>query len=299
MPRVLHLVDVSSAIYAGAVNLHSFIQGDVVETEGGYREQIIPTGGTSLLFNSIYKYLKTGPMVFCCDRVPYVKRGMFPDYKITRTHKDKILVQKQVAEYILQDCGFDVLFEEGYEADDLISSCVDKFRDDFDHVYIHTADSDLYFLVKDNVSILPTHSRAKEVNIRNYEVVIKSNEFIPYNSILFYKMIKGDSTKSLSPLKGNQKDKILSLLNNNSYVKLMGDKDFMREIIGHIVPELLLRFDLTFPLQVSIPDELIDKSNVQRIKGWAYEVRNYKIPSQKMDLSEEVKALFESGLYIM
>ena len=187
MGRILHLIDTSSAVYAGSVNTRSFIPGPIVDTGNGYKERIIPTGGLNQLFNIIYKHYNTGTIVFCCDRAPTIKRGIFPEYKTTRSFNEKVSIQKEICEYVLNDCGFIVLGEEGYEADDLVYSCVKKFKKQYDHIYVHTGDSDLYLLVDDNVSIEPTHSKAKTVNKANFSYAAKAGKTTPYNTISFQK----------------------------------------------------------------------------------------------------------------
>ena len=175
--KVLHVVD---------------IQGDIVNTGNGYRERNIPTGGASMLFNILGQYMGTGPIAFVADRNPTIKKDKYPDYKGSRTHPNNVSVGKDVAEYILKDCGFTIYAEDGYEADDVIFTIVRQNRMKYDHIYVHTADSDLYILVRDNVSILPTSSQAKTVTMDNYSYTCKKGKETPYNSVVFQKFLAGD-----------------------------------------------------------------------------------------------------------
>ena len=54
------------------------------------------------------------------------------------------------------------------------------------------ADSDLYILVRDNVST-PTSSQAKTVTMDNYSYTCKKGKETPYNSVVFQKFLAGDS----------------------------------------------------------------------------------------------------------
>ena len=136
--KVLHVVDMSPCIYAGSFNRHSFIQGDIVNTGNGYRERNIPTGGASMLFNILGQYMGTGPIAFVADRNPTIKKDKYPDYKGSRTHPNNVSVGKDVAEYILKDCGFTIYAEDGYEADDVIFTIVRQNRMKYDHIYVHS-----------------------------------------------------------------------------------------------------------------------------------------------------------------
>ena len=198
--KVLHVVDMSPCIYAGSFNRHSFIQGDIVNTGNGYRERNIPTGGASMLFNILGQYMGTGPIAFVADRNPTIKKDKYPDYKGSRTHPNNVSVGKDVAEYILKDCGFTIYAEDGYEADDVIFTIVRQNRMKYDHIYVHTADSDLYILVRDNVSILPTSSQAKTVTMDNYSYTCKKGKETPNNSVVFKNFLHGDPSKDLPPL---------------------------------------------------------------------------------------------------
>ena len=92
--KILHVVDISPCIYAGSFNKRSFIPGEVINTGNGYRERIIPTGGTSMLFNILGQYMGTGTIVFVADRDPTIKKNMYADYKGTRTHPHDVSVGK-------------------------------------------------------------------------------------------------------------------------------------------------------------------------------------------------------------
>lgn len=298
MARILHLVDTSSAVYAGSINTHCFIPGDVVNTANGYKERIVPMGGVSQLFNIIYQYADKGTIVFCCDRSPTIKRGMFPTYKTTRTFNENVGLQKDIAEFVLEDCGFMLLAEEGYEADDLIYSCVEKFKNEYDHIYVHTGDSDLYLLVEPRVGILPTHSRAKTVTYENFEYTVKKNQVIKYNTLSFQKILDGDSSKAIPPLTRAQKDKLVSFFAKEIYQKNMGNKNAMRPLVEMVMPEILIQFDLMYPLDAPVPDELLAPSSLDRVKGWAHEIKHRKIIGKRMDLKDRIQTLFSSSLYM-
>jgi hypothetical protein len=255
-------------------------------------------GGVSQLFNLVYKYLDTGTFVFCCDRAPTVKRGMDEMYKTSRNKNERVVTEKEIAEFVLADCGFTVLAEEGYEADDLIYTCVQKFKNQYDHVYVHTGDSDLYLLVCENVSILPTHSKAKTVTLENFQYTVKKDHNIKYNTITFQKVLDGDRSKDIHPLDVDLKCKAVDLFGEDFYRVRMGNKTFMRELVEQHIPAILPQFDLVYPLEAPVPEELVNGWDKTRIRGWAHKIKHKHIPWTNVDLETQINILLDKSLYI-
>lgn len=248
MPKILHLFDVSPFIHAGHVNKASKLS-QVVDLGTTWKSQITPTGGTSLIFNTLYGIMGKGDIVFCCDRNPTIKKDMLPSYKSNRNHQHSIEVEKAAAEYILQECGFTVLARAGYEADDIIYSLVKKMYDAYDEIYIYTGDSDLYFLVDDKVSIKPSSTKAKEVNRWNYDQVLASKG-ARYNTMTVQKIIKGDTSDCIPALPKDLQLRVASALYMNEFYEHLGDREFVRQWVDYLVPEARTQVDLVFPLDV-------------------------------------------------
>lgn len=300
MSRILRVFDLSSYGYAGNVNKRAFFEGPIVQLSTGYTQRIVPAGGISLLFNQLYQYVGNCDLVFCADRTPTIKKEMFPNYKISRSHPTDVGIQKEVMEFVLNACGLTVLAEEGYEADDLIYSVVQKFKRNYDNVYVHTADSDLFLLVDENVSIDKTHSRSKEVTIENYPYVVKKNKITPYNMLSFLKVLNGDPKDDIPPLDKYQAQQILDILDTDFYVPKMGNKEFIRATLESFAPWTLTQFDLVYPLDAPVPDE-IKCGDIKLIREFGYAMKNslfnfvnYVSP----EVNSAVEQMVEKGLYI-
>ena len=299
MSRVLRVFDLSSYCHAGNVNKRAFFDGPIVELASGYTQRNVPAGGVSLLFNQLYYYVGECDMVFCADRNPTIKKGMYAGYKESRTHTRAIEIQKEVMERVLELCGFTVLYEEGYEADDFIYSVVTKYKDQYDHIYVHTGDSDLYFLVSDNVSIDKTHSRTKEVNMANYSYSFKKNQFTPYNMITFMKVLNGDSSDDIPPLPVEKAQPVLDMFDSDFYRVRMGDKKFMRASVEYAAPWMLPQFDLVYPLDTPVPEDFT-YGNKQLVREFGYAMKN-KLFDGNVTVSkfveEAINQMAEEGMY--
>ena len=300
MSRILRVFDLSSYCHAGNVNKRAFFDGPIVELASGYTQRNVPAGGVSLLFNQLYYYMGECDMVFCADRNPTIKKGMYPQYKESRAHARDIEIQKEVMERVLALCGFTVLYEEGYEADDFIYSVVTKMKDQYDHVYIHTGDSDLYFLVSDNVSIAKTHSRTKEVTMENYSYMFKKGKFTPYNMITFMKVLNGDASDDIPAMPVEKAQPLLDMFDSDFYRVRMGDKNFMRASIEFAAPWALPQFDLVYPLDTPVPEEL-GYGDKQLVREFGYAMKN-KLFDGNVRVYSTVEAainqMAEDGLYI-
>ena len=300
MARILRIFDLSSYAHAGNVNKRAFMDGPIVELTTGYTQRNIPAGGISLLFKQLYYFMGECDMVFCADRNPTIKKEMYPRYKESRTHARDVLIQKEVMERVLKACGFTVLYEEGYEADDFIYSLVQKCKNQYDHIYVHAGDSDLYLLVDDNVSIAQTHSKTKEVNLDNYSYVIKKNNFTPYNMLSFLKVLNGDASDDIPPMDSTRAQQILDIFDTDFYRPKMGDKKFMRATLEFAAPDILPQFDLVYPLDVAVPDEF-GCGDKQLVKEFGYAMKNKLfdfVSSLSPRVNEEINRMAEDGLYL-
>lgn len=297
--RVLRIFDVSPFVHAGAVNKHAMLLPELVDNGESFEERRIYAGGASLIWNVLYYEFGKCDMVFCCDRWPSVKQGMYEYYKGSREHKDGIHKAKEVTEYILNDCGFTVLAEDGYEADDFIYSLVREHKSHYDHIYIYTGDSDLYFLVDDNVTILPNSSRAKTVTRQNFTYTARTGKYTPYNALTFYKILEGDKSDDIPALPAHLQRYLREIFDKEMYHPLLGNKETVTQLLSPISKEIADQVSLVFPLDIRVPQEFASGDKI-RVAEWGNAFRNKlwrnnnRIPSHIQDRIEEMS---EMGLY--
>lgn len=297
--RVLNIFDLGSFVHAGAYNTHAYIDEEPIVGADGYRACHIPCGGIALVLKTIRENGDKATYVFAGDRNPTIKKGMYPDYKGQREHKRSIEIQKELTEFILKDCGFMVLAEEGYEADDIIYSLVKKYKGAYDHINVFTGDSDLYFLVDKNVSIKKSSSRAKDVDMSNYEQATKKR--IPYNLIPFSKIVNGDTSDNIPSLSRETKNKIQPVPDDPDVRAAYGEKATLEALGGFYGQEFLDRVNLIYPLTVMVPDELIERGDFRRMQQWGKTIRCSAFGSPYSAVPETLRAsvdeIIARGLY--
>ena len=232
---ILRVFDVSEYIYAG--NRGADIVR-LVEDSAPYRVESLPVGGVRHILREIKRYHdENTQLVFCMDRIPTFKRQLFDlwwkergGYKGNRKPKDPdIMIQQSLAEDILNELGVNVLAKEGYEADDMIANVVNYYADSYEKIYIHARDSDLYYLVRDNVEIMPVGHFGKHIDIRNYETTVNCDYNIKYNLSMLHRLGKGGKD-NVPKVSKEDYEKICDLLDFDS-LGSYGDVHKLEEVI--------------------------------------------------------------------
>lgn len=299
MNKNLQVIDMSPAIRAGlAGRTDSFIVADVIPTAEGYRELRIPTGGVSQLFNILAQYRRDSDIAFVADRPATIKKELYPDYKKSRTHSNLVNVGNEATEFIINDCGFNIYYRDGYEADDVIYSIVKYNHDKYETINVHTADSDLYLLCDDKVSIRPTSSKAKTITMENYCTAVRPGSYVPYNALSFLKFMEGARDKEIAPLSPSVCEEIAIFLNAHGGTSAVGDTETFINLIEQFDPEYVLRAKLFYPMYIDEDWTIADTGDDYKVRCWAHAVNNLRIPGIKADLSAEIERMKEQSLYL-
>lgn len=257
----LHLFDASQYIYAGVQSIT--VGSGVKLVNGVYRAMEMPCAGVTNILNTYHQYHKRRGLdvLFCFDSIPTAKRELhtrlFPGlggYKGKRKAKNPaILVQQEMAVVICKQIGVPFLKLEGFEADDLIASLVEIYRESYDQVVIHSKDSDVFYLVADNVVVEPVLRSGKYINRSNWESAVIKNHTIPYNLLTVNKMREGEPSDNIPYVFAEPMDAIISGLPRHRYHEF-GNNQMLRNFIVDIVGTADFRtlgiFDLIAPLKV-------------------------------------------------
>lgn len=277
---VLRIYNVSDYVHAGAAPRSnssfykppSYYAGVRELPDGSYSASRLPTGGIAFMLNPIFERIASDDyenetLVFCVDDTPTIKRQMYAEflkdemgYKATRAKKTlDVSIQRNAIKDVLSLVSHNVLFAEGYEADDIIASLVFTYKKSYDHIYIHTRDTDLYCLVDDNVSIEPVGVQGKTVTKDNFSNVIgdKNNYPLPFNGILMEKLFYGDRSDNIPGIGDYFINKVKSYITKDKY-KYLVNLNLFRTWVGNAVnydPRVMGIVKLLLPLEV--PEEYL------------------------------------------
>ncbi len=139
--KILLCVDLSYQVYRASAAHPMLTCGD--EFTGGLY------GFLSTLAKTIRETRATH-IVFCQDRKPYLRSKTYPDYKLLRKKgSDEELLKRHKESMVmvlalLADMGLPVWGIDGFESDDVIAFCVEKYRHRFRRIYAASNDSDLF-----------------------------------------------------------------------------------------------------------------------------------------------------------
>lgn len=270
---ILRLFDVSQFIASGAYH-DSYLSRGCIKVANNYIPQEIPIGGISYLLREIKRFKdKETDLVFCIDNLPTIKYEYFEKelssygrYKGNRPRKKTThLIQRQMATDILEAIGFNVIGCVGYEADDCIASIVNYYAESYDKVYIHTRDSDLYYLVSDKVECVPVGMTGKHVTRENWEDTVLSGWKVPWNTITLHKMFYGESGDNI-PAANREVMKHLYSVATEEDIKHFGNNEYLRNFVEQHTDnqQVLAVMYMIMPLilqeyEVQLHDEDIDR----------------------------------------
>lgn len=304
----LHILDCSNYIYAGSFS-NKVISRGVVETNSEYSAKKAPIGGVRFLLKQISRMMNSNSDIMpVFDRRPEIKKEMYKTaygydgYKANRPAKRIVITGQQAyAERILRDLGFPVQAVDGYEADDVIYSLVKYYKDDYERIYIHTKDSDLYFLIDTNVSIAKVGDQGKDIDIYSYSAMVKSDEDTLYNTVHLRKLCRGDVSDNIPGVGWDFANKIDAIVHTNEYAKF-GDLDLCREYIKRVVTEnptmigghtILSTFNILCPLLISY-DELEDTAEDIDKDKWDYYMSDWNLNKDKWGLENMLTEYIDS-----
>lgn len=205
----LHIFDVKQLMYIGQSKGEVVCRG-IIQDQGKFRPNEMRVGSICYMFdkmNQLRNY-SNNVLCFCCDSTPTYKMELlystfYMQYKAGRKRPAAHINQQyEFAIELLRQMNFNVFKEDSYEADDLISSLVYKYKNVFDEVIIYTNDSDQYYLIDKTVRCEAVSSNVRSVDYSGYVDACSRKRHTPYNRVMLDKMLYGEPGDNV-PALGN------------------------------------------------------------------------------------------------
>ncbi len=155
--------------------------------------------GFLLVFFKIIEELKPNYVIATFDLPgPTLRHQVFKEYKAKRVKAPENFYQQiEILKEILKVWGIKYLEKEGYEADDLIGTIVEKFKNQKDlEIIILTGDLDTLQLIKDNVKVYTFRRGLQDKIIYDLEKVKERFDLEP-EQLRDYKALKGDPSDNI------------------------------------------------------------------------------------------------------
>lgn len=127
----------------------------------------------------------------------------FADYKATRVKADQELYnQIPLAHEVVNELGISLYEKQGYEADDVIGTVVEKLKKQPDlEIYIVTGDVDMYQLVNHTVKVYKLRKGLSDTVVVGANEVHEQFGFGP-ERIVDYKALRGDASDNIPGVPG-------------------------------------------------------------------------------------------------
>ncbi|MFH1626502.1 MAG: DNA polymerase [bacterium] len=167
-----------------------------------------PTGalyGLSTMLLKIITDLKPDYIIACYDLPkPTYRHEIYKDYKAGRMKAEEELISQIKKSYdIFKAFNIPIYFKEGFEADDMIGTIVEKNKNEKNlNIIIASGDMDTLQLVKgDDVRVYTLKKGIKDTIIYNEKAVIERYGFLP-KFLPDYKGLRGDPSDNIIGIKG-------------------------------------------------------------------------------------------------
>lgn len=301
----LFLIDLSHVIYRYYYTI-GFKEG----TDYEYKDnqfKILDTGMYKKIFSFVDKIANLGQVLIFEDsklisRNKYFEEHFPNGYKDNRNKRnDELKLLKESISQLLKQYKQPTIKKFNYEADDLIKEAVRvaKKSKKYNHIYILTNDFDLAPLIDDEVTLYRRSPRSNSSHLEshpfiyNYEMISKGNYeayfktigmtkevHVPYNSILLFKMIRGDKSDNIAGVKG------VGPKGYNNFISQMTDEEIQKfkyydwQIEAHNKTKDIIYYDY-------------DEIPLDEIKSDKFEVR-YKEPKELKELALIIKKYFST-----
>lgn len=258
---ILHIFDLKQMCYIAQGKKNEVTAG-YVEDNNRYRPRKFKCGALAYIIDEVIPYMSDNESLicFCVDTKPTYKYEL-AQTKLRTTYKANrkeiplhVKYQYAFAKKMIQALGFNYIELDGYEADDGISSLVHKYKSAFKKIYIHTNDSDAYYLVCDKVEILPASTRGRAVTMANYQEMTKQTQ---YNILTLKKLLNGEDTDTIQPIIHKHGVTLMETLPKEIY-KYCGNNELLRVALRNACDDCedtMATFDMIAP--VLITDERV------------------------------------------
>ena len=206
-----------------------------------------PTGALYGLANILMKISREDPpdyIAACFDRPePTFRKEIFGDYKIHRPKTaDELVAQIIESKNLFEAFGIKTVEAPGFEADDLIGTATEKFKNEPDlKIVILTGDLDTLQLIDNNKISVKVFKKGITDTMIYDEAAVKVRYGIPPESLPDYKGLIGDTSDNIPGVPGIGPKTATELLGKyktlenflekgrgeKSYEKIAGAKDQM------------------------------------------------------------------------
>lgn len=153
------------------------------------------------------------------------RHDVYPEYKGTRSPTpEELKSQFPIVREVISACGFPMLAEKGYEADDIIGTiCKTLDRSGMETIIV-TGDMDLLQLVDEDTKVFKMQKGVKDILLYDPAMVKEKHKLTP-KQIIDYKGLRGDSSDNIPGVAG---------IGEKSATELLEKFESIEDIYAHL-----------------------------------------------------------------
>lgn len=145
--------------------------------------------------------------IVCLDSPPYARKAQYPEYKANREEQGPEFADcKKYFYKLLLQAGFEIALSPGQEADDVIATLVEKYRNDH-MVILYARDKDMLQLLCSTVYMLRSVNDSSMVSAEDC-----SNNVVPPVHIPLWLALMGDKADNIPGVPGLGKQRARALV---------------------------------------------------------------------------------------
>ena len=266
-PDKLFLIDGMALIYR---SYYAMIKNPLISSSG------INTSAIYGFINSLLKIIKDEQpkyiSIILDTKKKTFRHKMYADYKATRKPMPDDLSEQLIFLYdILESLGIAIYKKDGFEADDLIGTISNNFKNENLITYIYSSDKDLMQLVNKQVFVYSPGNNFVKAKIYNENEVFLKWGVMP-NQIIDYLSLVGDTSDNIPGVKGvgaKTATKLLDKYNNLTTIydsiDLIENERMKNKLIDFeqdaILSKKLVTIDLDVDIEYNLNEMKIENLN--------------------------------------
>ena len=266
-PDKLFLIDGMALIYR---SYYAMIKNPLISSSG------INTSAIYGFINSLLKIIKDEQpeyiSIILDTKKKTFRHKMYTDYKATRKPMPDDLSEQLIFLYdILESLGIAIYKKDGFEADDLIGTISNNFKNENLITYIYSSDKDLMQLVNKQVFVYSPGNNFVKAKIYNENEVFLKWGVMP-NQIIDYLSLVGDTSDNIPGVKGvgaKTATKLLDKYNNLTTIydsiDLIENERMKNKLIDFeqdaILSKKLVTIDLDVDIEYNLNEMKIENLN--------------------------------------
>ncbi|CAH2214298.1 DNA polymerase I [Tepidibacter aestuarii] len=246
---------------------------DLMNKEGLHTNAIY--GFTTMLFKIIDEYEPTHMSVAFDLKAPTFRHKQYENYKAGRKKMpDELRVQVEPLKELLDAFKIHRLEMEGFEADDIIGTVSKIAEEDGFEVIVVTGDKDAIQLASNKTKILITKKGITELEIYDYDEVLKRYELTP-NQFIDLKGLMGDKSDNIPGVPGigektgikllKEFETIENLVQNTDKLKGSVKKKMEENIDTALMSKRLATIVRDMPIDMNVDELKLENYDEQKI----------------------------------